>query len=545
MKYIMNMSVRKILVISFVIIAILASVVGIVGLTSLISVSNIGDTAINNHALAINDLANIVDQFQRSRSLMRDLLIKTDLGEMQAISLSIDEADKSVSQSIAAFRDSTGDQDPVAMDLMKQFESAISEYQGIRMGATNESMYGDHDRSLEMLFGTDIQTSANKCLSLIDQLKTRKEDMLLKIRDQQKDTTQIATMTVIAILIAVVSLALGLGFWISGQISKMIRMILECVKRIAAGDLTVQVDLDNNGDLGQLAREVNTMTGHLRDVIHNVSNTASLLDNASKQVSSSSMSLAQVATEQASSVEEITASLTDISTRTKKNAENAGTATDLSLKTRTSAVQGNEHMSEMLSAMTQINESSQNISNIIKVIDDIAFQTNILALNAAVEAARAGQHGKGFAVVAEEVRSLAARSAQAASETTSLSEGSVQEVRKGTKIAQGTAEALGEIVNGVSKSADLISEISSASTEQSQGIGQINSGMDQVSQAVQTTSSVAQEVASSSSELSDQADILSKLISEFVTDSDKRQNRAAASIKQKPQLSIPASKRPY
>ena len=227
------------------------------------------------------------------------------------------------------------------------------------------------------------------------------------------------------------------------------------------------------------------------------------------------MALSQGATEQASSIEELTASIEQVSTQTKINAENASKANGMAEQAKNYAVTGNEQMKEMLKAMDEINESSNNINKIIKVIDDIAFQTNILALNAAVEAARAGQHGKGFAVVAEEVRTLAGRSANAAKETTALIEDSIKKSGEGTRIAKETAEALAKIFNEVNAVSGLVGDINNASNEQAAAIAQINQGIMQVSQVVQENSATSEESAAASEELSGQAEILYDLISQF------------------------------
>ncbi|MBN2427301.1 MAG: methyl-accepting chemotaxis protein [Deltaproteobacteria bacterium] len=292
---------------------------------------------------------------------------------------------------------------------------------------------------------------------------------------------------------------------------------------IADGDLTSEVQLASPKD--KLGLALRNMTGKLNQVLGQVQVAGEQIASGSAQVSDSSQSLSQGATEQASSLEEISSSMTEMGSQTKQNAENATQASQLSSQARDAARKGNSQMQEMMKAMDDINESGQNISKIIKVIDEIAFQTNLLALNAAVEAARAGQHGKGFAVVAEEVRNLAARSAQAAKETADLIEGSVSKAENGVGIAQQTAAALDEIVSSITKTTDLIAEIAAASNEQAQGIGQISQGLNQIESVVQQNTANAEESAAASEELAGQADHLRQQLQQFQLKGTQKGNR--------------------
>jgi methyl-accepting chemotaxis protein len=284
---------------------------------------------------------------------------------------------------------------------------------------------------------------------------------------------------------------------------------------IAGGDLTTPIMILNNDEIGQVASSFEKMRQSMQEAMSEISVAASQVASGAKNVSDASVALSQGAAEQASSVEELSASLEEISSQTASNADSAKQADELTQKACGQARQGDEDMQAMLAAMEAINVSSANISKIIKVIDEIAFQTNILALNAAVEAARAGQHGKGFAVVAEEVRNLAARSAKAAKETTDMIEDSIHKVDDGRAIASKTAEALQVISSHVTEVTQLVGGIAKASQEQKLSLEQINQGVSQVSQVVQGNSATSEETASASEELSAQANRLQETAGQF------------------------------
>lgn len=292
------------------------------------------------------------------------------------------------------------------------------------------------------------------------------------------------------------------------------------LNEIASGNLVVEITSEYQGDFVELKNSINAIVESFNNMMLNISTAAEQVASGTIQVADGSQEISQGATEQASAIEELSSSITQMAEQIKQNAANASTSAHIVAEARDAANDGNEKMQRMLQSMDDINDASSSISKIIKVIDDIAFQTNILALNAAVEAARAGVHGKGFAVVAEEVRNLAARSANAANETTAMIEGSIKKVENGTKIANETAGALSTIVTGSEESAELLNQIAVASNEQATGIAQINKGIEQLSQVVQTNSATSEQTAAASEELSSQAEMLKSTIAEFKLKND-------------------------
>jgi len=289
--------------------------------------------------------------------------------------------------------------------------------------------------------------------------------------------------------------------------------ISKALARVAEGDLTVSVTPNSEEDL--LSHSLVRMLKDLNMMFSEINTASSQVSAGSRQIAEGAMALAQGSTEQAASVQQLSASVSEIALQTKENANMAERASTLAGEIKGKAEKGSYQMDDMMTAVKDINRASQSISKVIKVIDDIAFQTNILALNAAVEAARAGQHGKGFAVVAEEVRSLAAKSAEAAKDTGGLISDSMEKAELGSRIAEETANSLSEIVAGIIESTEIIGEIASSSGRQSIGISQLNSGIDQVAHVVQQNSATAEESAAASEEMSGQSMVLEELISRF------------------------------
>lgn len=559
MKWFRNFNITKKILIGFLVVAVIAGFVGGVGVVNIYDMKKSDSDLYRQNTLSLQYAGSAAVNMQQLRYHILKITTLSDASD------------------IAKYRTETDQLRATIGDLIaKSNDTIVTGY--LRNLLNNEIManWNEYNQNLDGFFesldSNNAQQASDIAFNTLAPIGTTLRDGFLELFDalsneaasRASDNSNQADRSVIMMIAAVavgIAVSIILGSYIARLIGKPIKMItayaeklavgdmnvidssadrllhqkdeigilvraftklidstvkqVEVTQMIAAGDLTTKVELRSENDV--LGKGLSELIENLDQLVTSIATAAEQVTSGSNMIADSSMALSQGATEQASAVEELTASLEEISSQIYHNAENSENANSLSIKACANAVKGNNQMKEMLNAMNTIQVSSGNIGKIVKVIDDIAFQTNILALNAAVEAARAGQHGRGFSVVAEEVRNLAARSASAVKETTGIIEDTIKEIGAGIKIAHDTADALNEIVTEVEKSAELVSSIAIASREQAIGVEQINQGIVQISQVIQTNAATSEESAAASEELSSQAVQLKETIGLFKT----------------------------
>ncbi len=556
-----DLPLRKKLFRSFMIITILGSLSSIISLVFLQLITVEYNHAINNYGFSQGEVGKLGIKVENSYSIVRDIAMSEDESFDETRKANVRDSVSNYSEEIKQLLISIEKTNTTSIEKeeFEKIKNDISEYEPIR-DRVLELGLEKKNRQASQIMKSDVSPKVEVLTVDISELLQTKIDNCNELVNKSK------TLKIISIIIILISigLTLGLTIFLSRNITNFISQPIEKMNRIARqmaeGNLEVAIEVESKDEIGELANsfsemlktlkayinDISHVLGHIsignlsvstregykgnfveiKESLHNILNSFnevfSEINDATHEVSGSSDKVASIAKvlskgtiEQASSIEQLSASMIDINEKVQSNAKNANNTNYITTTLVENIEKSNYQMNEMLVAMNEIEKSSKDIKNIIKAIDYISEQTNLLALNAAIEAARAGESGKGFSVVAEEVRSLANQSTNAAKQTTQLIEEAIKVVNQGKTLANNTAQALKNVVEDVNRAIELVSSIASASEDQAYAIKQVNDGIIQITNVVQLTSSIAEQSAAASEELINQANNLDKMIEKY------------------------------
>ncbi|MGC4019720.1 MAG: HAMP domain-containing methyl-accepting chemotaxis protein [Muricomes sp.] len=553
----------------FLIVALIAGLIGGLGIISLNSVGTSYGRAYTDTVEALKLSEKISSSFQEIRTNLFEMTLADSSADKEQCNTSIDEHRKSIDNNLSQYKvlmgHHTAKESEVPRRIVAELEAAMAAFDAKRIEITN-GVAMDPERRKEAF---DLMSDGGE----LHQLSQKVESAIAAFVDFNADYTaeQIAAnqrQTILAEIVMAVGIAVGIllavliGLYVARNLSKRIGKIVEVTDKLSRGELEVNIDITSRDEIGVLAESSQNMSDTLKTVISdltrgleafaegnfaldtqaeesyvgdyrplldsirkmrdrlsaallNINTAAEQVAMGAEQVSGGAQALSSGSTEQAASVEELTASAEKISDQAQGNLTMIAAASKSVQKSGEGIDMGNQHMAQLTHAMDEINSSSGQIANITKVVEDIAFRTNILALNAAIEAARAGNAGKGFAVVADEVRTLAAKSGEAAKQTAELIENSVTIVDRGARLTEETAQVLKAVGDNAIELVENFGKIEESITEQTGAIEQIKDGLFQISSVVQTNAATAEENSATSEEMAAQASTLRQEVGQF------------------------------